>query len=74
MTGNLYVLLGLAEAIVSHLPVAVRRSTTFARRVSIRRIGPIGTMKGSTLDTRAVGARSDTVCPNAARAGEALAP
>ena len=74
MTGNLYVLLGLAEAIVAHLPVAVRRSTILARRMSNRRTAPIGRMKTSLGGIRGIGRRIDTAGANAARVREALAP
>lgn len=74
VTGNLYVLLGLAEAIVSHLPVAVRRSTILARRMSDRRTALIGRMKTSLGGIRGVGRCIDSAGANAARVREALAP
>ena len=74
VTGNLYVLLGVAEAIVSLLPSAVHRSKTFVRRTSNRRTALIGRVKASLHGTLAVRWRIDASGPNVAAAGEALSP
>lgn len=78
MTGNIYVLLSLAEAIVSFLPavgpVAARRSRAIARRTSFYRSALIGRVTASVLGTRSGRMRIDAAGPNAACAGEELAP
>ncbi len=74
MTGNLYVLLGLAEGVVSLLPAAVHRSKSFVRRTSNRRTALMGRVKASIHGTRAGRRRIDAAESNAARAGEELSP
>ena len=78
MTGNIYVLVVLAEAIASLLPAvgpaAARRSRTILRRASSCRTALIDGVTASLRGTRAGRRRTDAANPNAACAGEALAP
>ena len=77
MNGNLYVLLSLAEGIVSFLPAAgtaaVRRSKSIVRRTSHLRAVLIGVVTATVHGMRTARRRSRTV-PNAAVAGEGLSP
>ncbi len=76
MTGNLYVLVAIAEAIVSFLPTvgtaAARRSRTVVRRVSNCRTALFTRVTASLREKPAGRTHIDAGGPNAACAGEAL--
>lgn len=77
MTGNLYVLLSLAEGILSFLPAvgtaAARGSRSVARRTSRLRAALVGTV---TATVRGIpsGRKSSNPVADAAVVGEALSP
>lgn len=78
MTGNLYVLLALAEASMSFLPTvgaaAAHRSRSSLRRTSSCGVALMGRLTVSVPGTRTARRRTRAAGPNAAPPGEALAP
>lgn len=76
MTGNVYVMLAIAKALVSLLPTvgpaAAHRSRVIVRRTSDCRAALISKVNAS--QTRADRSYDDAVGSNAACAGEVLSP
>jgi hypothetical protein len=78
VTGNLYVLVALADAMMSFLPTvgpaAARRSRSILRRLANRRVALTSRVTGSMSRSRAALGRTGVAGPNAAPSGEALSP
>ena len=78
MSGNVHMLLALAQVVVSSLPTvgraAAHRSKTVARRAAHSRAGQFVQGTGSSFARMSGRNRTEVSCPNTRCAGEGVAP